>query len=368
MTKLVQTIQRLQQELERWRGKSLKETPTRTVFIEPLLEALGWDVRDLDEVEPEYSTVDGKPVDYALKINRKPVVYLEAKPLDDDLEDVKSVTQIVNYANADGIDWCILTNGRQYRVYRSSEKVPAPEKLLFECSIDPSDNPSSSLEDIVRPFERLSKEALAEGQLDAWGKQVFVDGKVRKTLERLFADPPRAFINLIKRESSDAALRPDDIRQSLKRIWQVVQGGQTSTIVAAEKTPGVFKPHAQKKRFYTFEQHLEGKPQAIQELFHRLDAAILALAPGRIQKKPLAKVIDYLEQNRIFCSVHVQKGGLRIWVKLNYNALENPPQFVRDVSKIGHWGVGDTEIALTDEGQLPRVIELIKLSYEKVQR
>ncbi len=200
MTKLVQTIQRLQQELERWRGKSLKETPTRTVFIEPLLEALGWDVRDLDEVEPEYSTVDGKPVDYALKINRKPVVYLEAKPLDDDLEDVKSVTQIVNYANADGIDWCILTNGRQYRVYRSSEKVPAPEKLLFECSIDPSDNPSSSLEDIVRPFERLSKEALAEGQLDAWGKQVFVDGKVRKTLERLFADPPRAFINLIKRE------------------------------------------------------------------------------------------------------------------------------------------------------------------------
>lgn len=368
MVKLEQAIQKLQQKLERWRGKSLKETPTRTVFIDPLLEALGWDIRDLDEVEPEYSTVDGKPVDYALKINRKPVIYLEAKPLDDDLEDVKSVTQTVNYANADGVDWCILTNGRQYRVYRSSEKVPAPEKLLFVCSIDPQDNPGGSLEDIVRSFERLSKEALAEGRLDAWGKQVFVDGKVRKTLERLFADPPRTLINLIKRESGDAALRPDDIRQSLKRIWHVVQEGQTSTIVSGEKPSRVSKAHAQQKRLYTLEQHLEGKPQAIQELFHQLDAAILALAPSRIQKKPLAKVIDYLEQGRIFCSVHVQKGGLRIWVKLNYNVLENPPHFVRDVSKIGHWGVGDTEIALTDESQLSTAIELIKRSYEKAQR
>lgn len=367
MTKLEQVIQKLQQELERWRGRSLKETPTRTVFIEPLLEALGWDIRDLDEVEPEYSTIDGKPVDYALKINRKPVIYLEAKPLDDDLEDVKSVTQTVNYANADGIDWCILTNGRQYRVYRSSEKAPAPEKLLFECSIDPKDNPSGSLADIVQQFERLSKDSLAEGQLDAWGKKVFVDGKVRKALERLFANPPRTLINLIKREASDTSLRPDDIRQSAKRIWQITQEGQDLKIASIEKQSRISKPRTSRKKSYTLEQHLEGKPQAIQELFHQLDAAILALAPGRIQKKPLAKVIDYLGQGGIFCSVHLQKSGLRIWVKLNYNALENPPNFVRDVSKIGHWGVGDTEIALTDESQLPPAIELIKRSYQKIQ-
>lgn len=368
MARLEQTIQKLQQELQRWRGKSLKETPTRTVFIEPMLEALGWDIRDLDEVEPEYSTVDGKPVDYALKINRKPVIYLEAKPLDDSLEDMKSVTQTVNYANADGIDWCILTNGRQYRVYRSSERAPAPEKLLFECSIDPADNPGSSLEDIARSFERLSRESLAEGRLDAWGKQIFVDGKVRKILEKIFTDPPRALVNLIKRESSDASLRPDDIRQSLKRIWQVVQEGHPLEIFPGEKLSRIPKPHAQRQKSYTLEQHLAGKPQAIQELFHQLDTAILALAQGQIQKKPLAKVIDYLTpQGKIFCSAHLQKSGIRIWVKLDYKALENPPHFTRDVSNIGHWGVGDTEIALTDESQLSTAIELIKRSYEKTQ-
>lgn len=369
MARLEQTIQKLQQELQRWRGKSLKEIPTRTVFIEPMLEALGWDIRDLDEVEPEYSTVDGKPVDYALKLNRKPVIYVEAKPLDDSLEDMKSVTQTVNYANADGIDWCILTNGRQYRVYRSSERAPAPEKLLFECSIDSLDNPGSSLEDIARPFERLSRESLAEGRLDTWGKQIFVDGKVRKALEKIFTDPPRALVNLIKRESGDASLRPDDVRQSLKRIWQVVQEGQPLDIFPSERLSRIPKPHAQRQKSYTLEQHLAGKPQAIQELFHQLDTAILAIAQGQIQKKPLAKVIDYLtSQGKIFCCAHLQKSGIRIWVKLDYKALENPPHFARDVSNIGHWGVGDTEIALTDESQLSTVVELIKRSYEKIQQ
>jgi len=34
---------------------------------------------DPDEVELEYPTVDGKSVDYAMKINRKPVFLLEGK-------------------------------------------------------------------------------------------------------------------------------------------------------------------------------------------------------------------------------------------------------------------------------------------------
>lgn len=370
MKRLEQTIQRLQQELQRWRGKSLKETPTRTAFIEPLLESLGWDVRDLEEVEPEYTTVDGKPVDYALKINRKPVIYLEAKPLDNDPEDVKSVTQIVNYANADGLDWCVLTNGVRYRVYRSSEKAPAPEKLLFECSLEPKDNPGRSIEEISQLFERLSKEAIAEGRLDSWGKQIFIDGKLRKALEKVFANPPRTFINLIKKESGDSALQPEDIRQSIKRIWQVAQEGQASSLVPTshQETRLAVKPSAIGKKVYTLEQHLGGKPQAIKELFHKLDTAILSLAVGQVQKKPLAKVVNYLSQGRIFCSVHLQKSGLRIWVKLDYGTLASPPSFVRDVSKIGHWGVGDTEIALTDLSQIAAALELIRRSFEKHQK
>ena len=69
--------------------------------------ALGWDVRDPDEVELEHPTVDGKSVDYAMKVNRKVVLHLEAKQLADPLDDVKSITQVVGYAANDGIEWCV---------------------------------------------------------------------------------------------------------------------------------------------------------------------------------------------------------------------------------------------------------------------
>src|SRR6266849_6342824 len=108
------SIEELQSQYKRHRRSGLKELPTRVIFIDPLLKALGWDIRDLDEVEVEYGTIDGKSMDYALKINKKPVILLEAKALDDPLEEVKAIAQVVSYASVGGIEWCVLTNGIRY--------------------------------------------------------------------------------------------------------------------------------------------------------------------------------------------------------------------------------------------------------------
>lgn len=94
MKDIIKCIEALRVQLERHRKEGLKEYPTRTIFVDPLLAALGWDVRDPDEVELEHSTVDGKSVDYAMKVNRKVVLHWEAKQLDDPLDDVKSITQL----------------------------------------------------------------------------------------------------------------------------------------------------------------------------------------------------------------------------------------------------------------------------------
>ena len=132
MRAIISCIERLRIKLDRHRKDGIKEYPTRIIFIHPLLQALGWDVRDPDEAELEYPTIDGKSVDYALKINRKPVLFIEAKPLNDPLTDVKSITQVVSYAANAGVEWCILTNGVTYKVYRSTEKAEAPDKLFLK--------------------------------------------------------------------------------------------------------------------------------------------------------------------------------------------------------------------------------------------
>jgi len=74
MKDIVKAIETLRAQLERHKHSGLKEYPTRTILIDPLLFALGWDVRDPDEVQLEYPTIDGKSVDYAMKINRKPLL------------------------------------------------------------------------------------------------------------------------------------------------------------------------------------------------------------------------------------------------------------------------------------------------------
>jgi predicted type IV restriction endonuclease len=53
MDKLIRAIQDIQSKLDALRKRSLKETPTRTIIVDPLLGALGWDVREPDEVQLE---------------------------------------------------------------------------------------------------------------------------------------------------------------------------------------------------------------------------------------------------------------------------------------------------------------------------
>jgi len=238
----------------------MKEYPTRTIFVDPLLQALGWDVRDPDEVELEYPTVDGKSVDYAMKINRKVVLLVEAKQLEDPLDDVKSITQVVGYAANDGIEWCVLTNGIRYKVYRASERASAPEKLLFEASIEPRESEGLSIEQIAAQLNRLSKDSLAEGVLDRLGTEIFTTGKVRKALDRLFTETPSNFVRLVRKAISDDSVTPSQIQQALGRIWHAsapAPTGLESKVIRTERQA------ERKESRYTEADHTTGKPMIV---------------------------------------------------------------------------------------------------------
>ena len=46
MDTIIKSIEELRIKLEKHRKEDLKEYPTRTIFVDPLLQALGWDVRN----------------------------------------------------------------------------------------------------------------------------------------------------------------------------------------------------------------------------------------------------------------------------------------------------------------------------------
>lgn len=348
------TLASLVERLKGLKEKALNEANTKAIFIEPLLGALGWDVSDPDVVEREHKVADGSVVDYALKLGEQPVIYLEAKPLHDSIDDRKVISKTVNYANNDGVKWCVLTNGQQYRVYKSNEKGDLAQKLLFEVSLE-----EAGREESVGKLLYLSRESLERGELDQWGTAVFLDARVRKALEKLMQNPPRKFLTLLV-EQLDVKYPPAQLKAALARLAT----GQPSR--APGFTPGRRAVKAPASP-YDHAHHFRNKPKDIEDLFTKLDTRIRQLDEPRISRSFLKFYIAYRVKQHFVC-VEPQKGKLRIFLDLPFEQVPEPRAIVRDVSQVGHYGTGDTEITLSSAADLDYALSLIKLAYERTPK
>ena len=118
---LVTAIQTVKDRI-REHGNSLSQNEyrTRISLIDPILNALGWDVSDPKLVTPEYPVDDRERVDYALLIKDEetksfvPKAFIEAKSLGTGLDNTKPETQVLNYARKKGIRFIGLTNGERW--------------------------------------------------------------------------------------------------------------------------------------------------------------------------------------------------------------------------------------------------------------
>lgn len=253
IAEITECIKQLQNRLEKLSGASLKEAQTRLIFIDPLVRALRWDMDNPAEVDLEHTTVDGKAVDYALKISGRVILLMEAKSLSDPLTDVKAITQIVGYASNEGVEWCVLTNGRTYKIYRSTEKSSAPEKLLYEVSIDPkASSEYISVDYIAEQLWRLSPMAMNDGVLNRLGEEFFARDKVVKALDKLFSEPPPKLISMVKAATGDESIKSSQVKEAIKGLWRewnaASSPGTTSRKVAAAEKVGSTEPALTPKR------------------------------------------------------------------------------------------------------------------------
>jgi predicted transport protein len=375
MDRLIKRIEEVQKKLETWRRHALRETPTRTIVIDPLLDALGWDVRDPDEVQLEYPTVDHKSVDYALKLNEKPALLVEAKALDDPLNDVKAITQVVGYAANDGIVWCVLTNGVRWKLYRSVEKCQAPDKLMFEVDLDPQTPSAPTPAKLAEQMWRFSREEMAKGTLDELGERAFTDSKVKKALDAIMLDPPRPFLNIVRAAMGDKGMKPYKIKDSIRRVWKDLNSVSRTSgdvydepgPVAGKRPPKPARPGRRGKasaKDYSEDHHISGKDREVIELYRELDRFCLSLSPG-VVKEYRKHYVSYVINGKGFCRVHLLKrGGLLVYLWLKYKLLNNPPSFARDVS-LEHWYGSDVEMRITTMVELKEALPWVKMSWQK---
>ena len=189
----------------------LTESDTIRVLVLPVLEALGWNLQDVEEVRSEYRhTSADNPVDYALFLHGAPALFVEGKALGVSLDDRKPLLQTLNYANAAGVDWCVLTNGAEWRIYKVHAPVAAEEKLFLSARLDEG---GEAVDRVVATLSLLSRDRMRARAIDTLWSEWRVDREVERVLDTITGDD--AFIRLITRKTD--GLSPAEVRASLAR-------------------------------------------------------------------------------------------------------------------------------------------------------
>ena len=169
---LVGCIELLQKRIRAYEA-TLRENETRTrmALIDPLLKALGWNISDPGVVTPEYkvSTGGNRWADYALlRPDGKPAAAIEAKKLGTVL-DVHRM-QMLNNANASGIEYAGLTDGNNWELYTVFQPGPLEERRILEISIAGDPAPASALKLLL-----LWRTNLTSGEPVSANKPVLID-------------------------------------------------------------------------------------------------------------------------------------------------------------------------------------------------
>ena len=137
------------------------ETRTRMALIDPLLQALGWDVSDPKVVIPEYKVSDGW-ADYALlRSDGQPAATVEAKKMGEPLDSHRM--QMLNYSNASGVEYAGLTDGNHWELYKVFERGKLEERRILDVSIADAPAHESALKLLLlwRPNLASGKPVLA---------------------------------------------------------------------------------------------------------------------------------------------------------------------------------------------------------------
>lgn len=219
------------------------EETTKHSLIIPFIQTLGYDVFNPQEVRPEFTADFGKKkgekVDYAILNNDKAIIFIEAKAINENLQNHDS--QLSRYFNTTPtVKLAILTNGIKYKFFTDlTENNIMDSEPFFELDIMNLNDYSISI------LQKICKDTFDVGQVSELAKELNNISNINSTLRDLFENPTDDFIRFLVKDLSKDRLtatvierfRPI-VRKSIKdAIFAIVgQGLFKDANVQEEKT------------------------------------------------------------------------------------------------------------------------------------
>ncbi len=191
-TRLTIGIKKFQGVLKSAKAKDINESDTVTIIMDMLAELFGYN--KCSEITSEYA-IKKTYCDLAIKIENKLKFLIEIKAIGLDLK-VDHIKQVVDYGANQGVDWIILTNGINWKVFKIIFGKPIGNDLVYEFDFLSLNSKKPADIDLLYYVskESLDKSALEDFRLQKQTLNKFFIGQVlitdpildslRKTIKR----------------------------------------------------------------------------------------------------------------------------------------------------------------------------------------
>lgn len=201
-------LKRFQPILAAAKSRDVNESDTSMIVTDMLAEVFGFD--KYSEITRELC-IRGTFCDLATKIDGKIQMIVEVKAIGLELKDAHT-KQAVDYAANQGVEWVVVTNGANWRVFRVTFGKPVDQELVLELSLLEMNARSASH---IDSLYLLTRESIVRSGLDAYHDH-------RQATSKFFLAAvitSDAVVEVIRRElrrvSPDVKVDVDELRAAL---------------------------------------------------------------------------------------------------------------------------------------------------------
>ena len=209
------------------------EEAARQTAVLPVLDALGWDCWDGNEVTPEFEVRGGR-VDYCLQVSGQRLVLIEVKRTGADLSGPPE-EQLLRYAFDEGVPLAALTDGRVWWLYLSTATGSWEQRRFYSIDFRQQEAASAAA-DLERFLSRegvVSATALGEAQreFESQERARRVSAGLQQAWRQVLGDPDGLLRELLAEEVQEIAghrPEPETVAEFLRGV---------SGVGAAEPAP-----------------------------------------------------------------------------------------------------------------------------------
>lgn len=200
------SIGKFQKVLIAAKARDLNESDTVAIITDILAEAFGYD--KYLEITSELA-IRGTYCDLAIKLGQKFQFLIECKAIGIDLKE-QHIRQATTYGANKGIEWIILTNGINWRLYRLRFEQPLSWDQVFDIDITTADLRNDKILDALSVLSREG--VLKGGREELYDRQQFIN---RYTIGLLLQDESvlKAIQKNLRRLIPDIRVEQEEVRK-----------------------------------------------------------------------------------------------------------------------------------------------------------